>query len=345
MNFEILPSGSYRVRKSYKGTRYSLTFDHKPTEMDVLEAIQTKLSQPAPAAPNSLDFEGCIKEYIELKKSRNSPRTTREYSRLCNSFSDEFCKKQISSITQLDVDKEIARWIDEGLAYKTMDNYIKMARAAIRKFGGPDFDLNMLPAKPKKKEVYIPTNEDIQRLHPYIRDHYPRVYIAFWISCYGLRRGEILALTMDDIDFENAVIHITKDTVQDADGNWVVKEPKTQASKRSISVSKDLTDLIRITGKIYDCVPGTLGKDLNRAQKALGIERFSLHKMRHYCCTELFDMGCSETDVMAYLGWEEESAVMRTVYKHARLKNDRDRQRDIAEKLTSRFTGFSIPRK
>ena len=43
MKIEKLPSGSYRVRKMYKGKTYTVVFDYKPTQKEALQAISAEL--------------------------------------------------------------------------------------------------------------------------------------------------------------------------------------------------------------------------------------------------------------------------------------------------------------
>lgn len=52
----------------------------------------------------------------------------------------------------------------------------------------------------------------------------------------GARRGELLALTWNDIDLDNCVISITKNTASTKDAGQYLKEPKTKAGVRSFSV-------------------------------------------------------------------------------------------------------------
>lgn len=66
----------------------------------------------------------------------------------------------------------------------------------------------------------------------------------------GLRRGEVLALTADDIDFKNDIIHITK--AISFDGNKAVEGlPKTEAGIRDVPLFKRLKKEIKgISGRI-----------------------------------------------------------------------------------------------
>lgn len=335
MKIEKLASGSYRVRKMHKGKSISMTFEKKPTEKDVMLAFADKLNalKTCPGGPNSLSFEQAIEKYIELKKDRISVRYVKEYKNLAKKFTDDFRNKDIYKLKQLDMDYQVAAWLEKKLAWKTIKNYHTMACAVIRKFN-PDIKLddNMMPEKPKKQEPYIPTKEDVKVLLDWFRNNCEQCYVAFWLSIFGLRRGEVLALTADDVDLDGTC-RINKDMVEGLDHVWVVKEPKTQASIRTIQIDKDLAQLIKLRGYVFKGGTSTVNKALKRAEKELGIEEFSLHKMRHYCCTELYNMGFSEKDIMFFMGWEKESDVMRDVYRHSRLKNDKNKKIEIADAL------------
>ena len=70
--------------------------------------------------------------------------------------------------------------------------------------------------------------------------------IYFTMAIYGqMRRGEMCALTWDDIDFENHVISINK-AVREVKGlGRVIKEPKTKAGIRDLIMPSDLFELLK----------------------------------------------------------------------------------------------------
>ena len=43
MKAEILPSGSYRIKKVVKGVTYRVTFDHKPTQVEILTELSKRI--------------------------------------------------------------------------------------------------------------------------------------------------------------------------------------------------------------------------------------------------------------------------------------------------------------
>lgn len=66
-------------------------------------------------------------------------------------------------------------------------------------------------------------------------------YLTALMVLSGLRVGEALALTMNDIDFANKVIHITKTY---AAVNQTVTTPKTPTSNRDVFMQPELEDLM-----------------------------------------------------------------------------------------------------
>jgi integrase len=60
----------------------------------------------------------------------------------------------------------------------------------------------------------------------------------------GLRRGEALALTWSDIDFERKLIRV-RGTLARVDGELTVTEPKTSKSKRAVHMSRTTEGILR----------------------------------------------------------------------------------------------------
>lgn len=63
--------------------------------------------------------------------------------------------------------------------------------------------------------------------------------------CLGLRRGELLGLWWQDIDWEKKQIHIIRNRVV-VNGKSVVKEPKTENSVRTIDMPDQLVQKLKL---------------------------------------------------------------------------------------------------
>ena len=69
--------------------------------------------------------------------------------------------------------------------------------------------------------------------------------VLFTLAIYsGLRKGEILALKWEDVDFENNTVAVTKAAAM-VKGEQIVKVPKTRNSYRVVSIPHSVTEKLR----------------------------------------------------------------------------------------------------
>lgn len=120
----------------------------------------------------------------------------------------------------------------------------------------------------------------------------------------GLRRGELVALTWDNIDFENNKIYVTS-SVCELKNKIFIKSTKTDASKRSMIIPDFMINILRehkknfATGKFV--FPSSTDKDKPQApsnicrayRKILNLAgvKSSLHILRHTNITNLITNG------------------------------------------------------
>jgi len=312
MKIEKLPSGSYRIKKQIDGKRYSFTFDHKPTQKEIADMVLKKQN----AVNGKISFEDAANSYIEARTNTISPATIREYKGTLRRLSDRFKRMQVDDITQNDVQREINVFAKDR-APKTVRNYHGFIAGVLGEFRK---DLILRTTLPEKdgRMPYTPTADDIKKLLAYA---YGTVYeVPIMLGCASLRRGEICALTMNDI--EGNVIHITKDVVMDENKNWVVKKPKTNSSIRDIAVPDAVIDAINRNG-LYKGHPNSISDWMDKAEKNLGLPHFSLHKCRHYFASESHAQGVPDADIMKAGGWSTDY-VMKRDYRQS-LAKDNDR--------------------
>ncbi len=325
MKIERLPSGSYRIRKMYKGQNYTIVFDHKPTQKEAMQSMAEELNK-IQKKYESLTFRAAAQKYIDSKKNVLSPSTIRGYSGIVRQISDAFLNSNIYDITALDVQAEINRFA-ESCSPKTVRNHHGFLSAVLGSFR-PDLKLHTTLPQKVKTEPYIPSDNDVRRILEYAKG--TEYEIPIILACYGMRRSEICALTLDDINGD--VVSITKAKVQNEKLEWIIKTTKTTASTRDIVIPMEIADRIRERGYIYKGYPGEITKFLAASQKKLGIPLFSIHKLRHYFASKISAMNVPEEDIMRFGGWETDY-VMKGVYRHAMEDKNKDAQRAAASKL------------
>jgi len=311
MKIEELPSGSYRIRKQINGKSIHITFDHYPTENEILLTLGDYLDD-APASRDVLIFANAAKQYVEMRRNVLSPKTVKEYKEMPDRISDQFNSMNVYQITLNDVQAEVNR-LAQKRSPKTVKNYSSFICSVIKAYRR-DFSGKVTLPQPVKKEPYIPTDEEVVRFLQYIKEKRPKYYVLVVLSAYSLRRSEIMAVTSDDLD--GNILHVTKAKVQDDNNNWVIKTTKTTKSCRDIEIPQDVADTIRENHYAFNYHPGDISKVINTACKTLGIERFTLHKLRHYFATKLLSESVDVMTIAALGGWSS-PAMIYNRYGHA----------------------------
>lgn len=165
----------------------------------------------------------------------------------------------------------------------------------------------------------------------------------------GLRRGEVLGLRWDDIDFKSRVLHIRR-TLQRVEGQLRLVPPKTRRSKRTIPLPAVLATTLRQhhtdqrrpagndTGLVFTTSdgnpinPNDLSKAIVRISEGAGIRRIGLHHLRHSCAGFLLAQGVPPRVVMEILGHSTIEVTMN-IYGHVMLDAQRKALRHIDDLL------------
>lgn len=322
MKIEKSNKNSYRIRKTYKGKTYSITLPYKPTQKEAIELMAKKLNE-IDYDDTHLTFYKGYKAYIDLKSNILSPSTKRGYSSLINAIPEDFKHKHISAITNNDIQKLVNDY-SATHSPKSTKNYYSFISVIVTTYND---NINVKCALPqaKKNNSYIPTEKDIKALFEAIKGS--EYEVLFKLASMGLRRSEILALTMDDI--KDCEVTVNKALVQDDNKNWVIKNyPKTTDSERIVPIAEELYQLILEKG-LYTGSPTSIDKALKGYLRKLGIQPFGIHKLRHFFASDAHANGIPDKYIMAVGGWRT-SATLNNVYKHAL----NDKQKEMEKKIT-----------
>lgn len=164
----------------------------------------------------------------------------------------------------------------------------------------------------------------------------PDSFCAFEVLYWcGLRVGELLALTPDDIDFRRAVVSINK-SYQRLKGRDVITDPKTPKSVRTVAMPGFLVDELSdwLQGhpvahdeRMFPFTKDRMHHEMTRGCKATGVKRIRIHDLRHSHVSLLIDMGYSAVAIADRLGHESSDITFRYVHLFP------DRQGEIARAL------------
>lgn len=330
MTIEKLKSGSYRIKQMANGITYRITVDHKPSKQEAQILLSEKMKAPITKVSGNTSFERAYQNYVDVKNNVLSPATLRGYESIHKNSPEWFLKKSIYEINNMDVQKLVNDYSKEHSPKSTRNLHALVV--GVMKLSRPEFVSNAKLPQKECKQDYIPSNEDVQNILNLAKG--TKFEVALLLATYGLRRGEICALKVDDLD-DNNLLHITKDLVQNKEGAWEVKRcPKTDGSNRVVYIDDDVASLIRQQGGIFEGCPDSIYHKLQKLQDACGIPRFSLHKMRHFFASNSHDLGMSDETIMKLGGWKSDN-ILKSVYRHSREKSVDEGMQKYAEAMKS----------
>ncbi len=267
-----------------------------------------------------------MEEYVSIKSNVLSPSTVRSYRQLIRMFPDWFLDMNINDLEQSDIQRAVNDY-SINHSPKSAKNYNGFIISVLKMYR-PQFRPNITLPKRVPKDIILPTKEEIMAILTELKD--TEYHIPIQLACCGLRKSEIVALNINDLD--GNILTINKGMVTGEDNLLIVKDmPKSVASVRQIYIPDKLADEIRGRGYIYKGFPGNILRALHRTQDKLGIERFRLHDLRHFYVSSAHSMGMPDVEIMKAVGHSTDSTTKR-VYRHS-LDRNREEQRRIADSL------------
>ncbi|TFJ92177.1 site-specific integrase [Lentibacillus salicampi] len=152
------------------------------------------------------------------------------------------------------------------------------------------------------------------------------LYYAFFMTMYysGMRKGEALALTWNDIDFSDNMINVDKTAY-----NRNITSPKTSSSKRQLLMPQYVMNLLAelklrrktkngyaVFGEFYKHISTTsLDRYFEKYIKASDVKRIRIHDFRHSHASYLINKGTIASLVAKRLGHKDVAVTLNT-YSH-----------------------------
>ena len=326
MNLSKISKNRYRIREMVNGKTVSAYFDHKPTQKEIKEVLYGIKSRDKP-------FIEYAEEYLQTKENVLSPSTVRGYNSIIRNLGD-FGLLPFDSVTNEDLQLFINQYSVNHSPKST--NNLHGFISSVFRFYMPDRIFYTTLPKRTHTEPYIPSESDIKQIMAYVTENCPQFYVPFTLGIYGLRRGEICAITSDDITGNQ--LTISKSMVQNKEFEWIVKQsPKTKAGFRTILIPTEIAEEIKQNGYAFIGCPDNLTQRLHRIQKKLGIEQFSFHKLRHYYCSVAHSLGVPDVYISQTVGHEHISTT-QNIYVHADKKRIIEMQNRVSDYLLGQIS-------
>ena len=243
-----------------------------------------------------------------------------------------FSSKPINEIKASDVRRWQAKLMSSPNNYS--QTYLKKINTelnSIINYAKRFYDLNTNPCgkagtigKAKAEEMDYWTYDEYIAFREGVKDK-PLSYICFEVLYWtGMREGELLALSLADIDFDNKTISINR-TYLRIEGKDVFTSPKTRKSKRKIPIPdflcQELSDYIQsrymldADERLFPVTKSYLSHEMIRGCKNTGVKKIRIHDIRHSHASLLINQGCDALILADRLGHEKVSTTLNT-YSH-----------------------------
>lgn len=194
-----------------------------------------------------------------------------------------------------------------------------------------------------KKEVETYSADEVKRLLAVAKASESHIYLFLLLAVFtGLRRGELLALTWDNIDFENKTLTVNKNRTGAC--RAVTKQmntPKTNSSNRTIPLTDNIIDALRTEQKkqaenkvlfgncyseIDNCIIrnkdgrpysnlSCINRVVNRLMEKAQLKHCTIHGLRHTVASLLDDNGVPIQEISTLLGHKNVSTTEK-IYIH-----------------------------
>lgn len=238
-----------------------------------------------------------------------------------------FSKIKISDIKPT----TIRHWQNELIGQKYSETYLKTINnqlCAILNYAVKYYGLKKNPChkagsmgQKNAKEMQFWTRNEFNIFINYVKDiqAYNAFLVLYWC---GLRVGELLALTKNDIDFNNKTLSVNK-SYQRLNGQDIITEPKTPKSNRIIALPdflcKELKNYIDQlyddSARLFQMSKHSLYKELRQGCLQSGVKQIRVHDLRHSHASLLIELGFSPLLIAERLGHENIETTLNT-YSH-----------------------------
>ena len=278
-----------------------------------------------------INFENFVQIYYEDMEHRLRENTMRTKKFIIDlKIIPYFKKKNMNEIKASD----IRAWQNALMKKGYSETYLKIVNnqlSAIFNYAVRYYDLKDNPCRKAgsigkshagEKEFW--TKQEFKQFLVTVENK-PETKMAFLLLYRtGMRIGELLAITYNDIDLEKRTISINK-SYQRIEGRDIITPPKTPKSKRIITIPPFLTEELKeyishlygimADERMFRFTKSYMEHEIIRGIKASGVKRICLHDIRHSHVALLISMGVNPLIIKDRLGHEKIQTTLGT-YGH-----------------------------
>jgi len=300
---------------------------------------------------NMMTIKEYLNEWLSEQKCHIKFRTLKRYAEIVNNN----ILPHLGDIAIEELTPKQVRGLKAKLSAIHSDNTVLQIMGLLKRALNCAVQEELIKANPTigvtlrhKQQKVEPFNEREQRtIVEYILMRRNPYYYGIVVALYtGVRIGELLALTWDDVDMKSRTITVSKTSgaLKVSDGkNPFVSSPKTAAGNRTIPYPKQLNPLLKEMKALrseyvvcthkgnYMTVYG-YQKAFSRLLERLGIKHKGFHSLRHTYATRALEAGADIKTLSEMLGHSSPTVTI-TRYCHSTDKQKNKLCEKIGEQM------------
>ena len=330
-------NNTWYAQFNYKNWKGETKFTTKRGFLTKREAVEYEREFKLHIAGNlDMTFEEFVKVYREDTYPRIRPSTKiRKDNIIDTKLIPYFGKRKVTDIKTKDIVKwqnELLEYVDPNTGDHFSKTYLKSIHNelnAIMNYACRYYELKDNPVR-KAGSIGISNAEEMKfwSLEEYLKFADAMMEEPFYYYCFevlywtGIRRGEFLALTPDDFDFDEKTVSISK-SYHMFKGEEFIGPTKTAKGNRVVNMPDRLCEEMKDyfsmyhdgeNSRAFPTGQSQLARALIRGAERAGVKRIRIHDLRHSHISLLISLGFSPVDIAKRVGHESITITLR--YAH-----------------------------
>ena len=302
-----------------------------------------------------MKYKNWLNEWLALYvKPTTKIRTYKKYQRQIElHILPTLGEFELNDLTATVLQRFTVELSDKGLSANTVNGIISVLKSSLRRavlLGVTDkeFTMAIVRHKQREKQVDCFSKEEQRKIEQFIFEKKKNKLFGVVLCLYtGLRIGELLSLTWDDVDLQKGIITISKschDSWENGKYVKIIDTPKTDFSERIIPLPKQLLSRLKehkksSSGNYVVCGEHVHGVQVRSYQKSfeLLLKRLNLphkgfHSLRHTFATRALECGMDIKTLSEILGHKNPTITLKR-YAHSMLEHKTEMMNRVGKLL------------
>ena len=307
-------------------------------------------------APERYTLAEYLEDWLKAQESLVRPTTLEKYRLGVRLWQRTLGTMRLNRVNPLDIQRVLGG--SQHLGPKTRHEYLRVLRSALRqavKWGvlGTNPAEGVRSPRIPRPQVRVWNEREVAAFLEATRGN--RFYALYYVAlATGMRKGELLALTWDNVDLEAGVIYVRQSLAELAGDRPRIGDPKSASAHRRVPIDPSTVEVLkelrqqqeeekRVAGAEWEehnlvfCTHlgrpyyrGTVWWAFKRAVKRSGLPYIRFHDLRHTHATLLLRQGVHPKIVAERLG-HSSIKITLDLYSHVLPDSQSEAVRAIAK--------------